>query len=96
MVQPDVAADSGIPPGCFRITAGPEQLHFPLSEIRRHMKFLPTIVLIIVQQGAMICFMRVARWDIFLSAGSAALVAVVAALIMHFALTRRASQNKRA
>lgn len=58
------------------------------------MKFLPTIVLIIVQQGAMIFFMRVAHWDIFLSAGSAALVAVVTALIMHFALKRSSSQNE--
>jgi hypothetical protein len=58
------------------------------------MKFLPTIVLIIVQQGAMIFFMRVARWDIFLSAGSAALTALVAAFIMHFALKRSAAQKK--
>jgi hypothetical protein len=58
------------------------------------MKFLPTIVLIVVQQGAMIFFMRVARWDIFSSAGSAALVALTAALIMHFARKRNATQDK--
>ena len=45
------------------------------------MKVLPTIVLIIVQQGAMIFFMRVAHWDIFLSAGCAALVALNSVLV---------------
>ena len=50
------------------------------------MKFLPTIVLIIVQQVAMIFFMRVARWDLFVSAGSAALVAMVAAFIIYLVL----------
>ena len=60
------------------------------------MKFLPTLVLIIVQQGAMIFFMRVARWDFFLSVGSAALVALIAAFVMQFVLKRNASQNKSA
>lgn len=58
------------------------------------MKFLPTIMLIIVQQGAMIFFMRVAHWQIFLSAGTAALVALVAAFIIHFVLKRSVSKDK--
>ena len=58
------------------------------------MKFLPTIVLIVVQQLATIFFMRFARWDLFLSAGSAALVAMVAAFIIYFAQKRGASRNK--
>ena len=58
------------------------------------MKFLPTIVLIVVQQGAMIFFMRVARWDLFTSAGSAALIALTAAFIMHLARKRSASKKE--
>ena len=58
------------------------------------MKFLPTIVLIIVQQGATIFFMRVARWDLFSSAGSAALVALAAALVIHFVRKPKPPQNK--
>jgi len=57
-------------------------------------KFLPTIVLIIVQQLAMMFFFFFFHWDLFLSAGSAALVATVTAFIIYFAQRRGASRNK--
>jgi len=40
-----------------------------------------TFLMIIVNQGAMVFFMRVARYQLFLSAGLAALVAIVFALV---------------
>jgi hypothetical protein len=58
------------------------------------MKFLPTIAMIIVQQLAMIFFMRIARWDLFLSAGSAAFVAMTMAFIIYFVQRRGPSRHK--
>jgi uncharacterized protein YqfA (UPF0365 family) len=57
------------------------------------MKFLPIVVLIIVQQLAMIFFMRVVRWQLFESAGAAALVAIAAGLLVGFAQRRAASRK---
>lgn len=42
------------------------------------------IAQIVVQTGAMIFFMRVARWDIFVSAGLSALIALVFGLALYF------------
>jgi uncharacterized protein YqfA (UPF0365 family) len=57
------------------------------------MKYLPFIVVIIVQQLAMIFFMRVVRLDLFLSAGlSAATALAVYALIS--AIQRRLASRK--
>jgi len=58
------------------------------------MKFLPTVVLIIVQLLAMIFFMRVARWELFESAGSAAVVAMATAFLIYFVQRRAGSREK--
>jgi hypothetical protein len=58
------------------------------------MKFLPFVVLIIVQQLATIFFIRVVRWQLFESAGSAALVAMLVAFIISFLQRRAATRNK--
>ena len=58
------------------------------------MEFLPSIVQIIVQLLATIFFVRVARWDLFSSAGSAAVVAMAAASAIHFAQSRGISRRK--
>jgi hypothetical protein len=47
-----------------------------------------TLLMIIVQQGAMIFFMRVARYQLNASAGLAALVAIAFALVFSFVQKR--------
>jgi hypothetical protein len=51
------------------------------------------ITMIIVQQAAMIFFMRVARWQIFESAGISALIAMAAGFAVYF-VQRRVSARK--
>ena len=50
--------------------------------------WLRTLLMIIVQQGAMIFFMRVARYQLYASAGLAALVAIAFALAFSFVQKR--------
>jgi len=45
---------------------------------------LRLVAQIAVQTGAMIFFMRVARWDIFVSAGLSALIALIVGLVLYF------------
>ena len=45
---------------------------------------LRLVAQILVQNGAMIFFMRVARWDIFVSAGLSALIALIFGLVWYF------------
>lgn len=48
------------------------------------MKYIPIIATIIVQQMAMIFFMRVVSWDLFLSAGLAAVMAMMIGFAIYF------------
>jgi hypothetical protein len=57
------------------------------------MKYLPVITVIIVQQSAMIFFMRVVRLDLFTSAGLAAVIALISALAVRFAQRRMARRE---
>jgi hypothetical protein len=52
-----------------------------------------TITVIIVQQLAMIFFMRVVYWDLFLSAGLSALMALMVSFLIYF-LQRRVAGRK--
>jgi len=52
-----------------------------------------TITLIIVQQAAMIFFMRVARWQLFESAGASALIAMTVGFVVYL-VQRRISARK--
>lgn len=49
------------------------------------------IAMIIVQQTAMIFFMRVVGWDIFVSAGLSALIAIAFGLVAYFIQKRMAA-----
>jgi hypothetical protein len=60
------------------------------------MKYVPTIAAIVAQQGGMIFFMRVARWDIFLSAGLSALIAIIIGFAIHFTMRRIAARKNSA
>jgi len=57
------------------------------------MKYVPMIAVIVVQQGAMIFFMRVVRSDLFLSAGLSALIAMAVGIAIHFTLKRVAARK---
>ena len=57
------------------------------------MKYIPNIAMIIVQSLAMIFFMRVVRWDIFLSAGLSALVAMTFGFAVYFIQKRTAARK---
>ena len=58
------------------------------------MKYIPVIAVIIVQQSATIFFMRVVRWDLFLSVGLSASLALAFSLRLHFVERRIAAGNK--
>jgi hypothetical protein len=58
------------------------------------MKYLPLITVFIVQQSAMIFFMRVVRLDVFTSVGLATVIALVAAFTVRF-VQRRMETRKR-
>jgi hypothetical protein len=45
---------------------------------------------VVVQMAAMIFFMRVVRWDIFVSAGLSALIAFVFGLVLYLMQKQRA------
>ena len=45
--------------------------------------YIRLVAQIVVQSGAMIFFMRVVRWDIFVSAGLSALIALVFGLVLY-------------
>jgi hypothetical protein len=57
------------------------------------MKYLPNLAMAIAQPGAMIFFMRVARWDLLVSAGMSALIAMAVGFAVHFPRAR-ASERK--
>jgi hypothetical protein len=59
------------------------------------MKYIPIISVLVVQQLAMIIFMRVVRLDIFLSAGLSALIAMIVGLIIYFIQRRIAARKGR-
>lgn len=46
------------------------------------------VAMIIVQQSAMIFFMRVARWQLFESAGASALIALVVGFVLYLVQKR--------
>ena len=52
-----------------------------------------TVTVIIVQPLAMIFFMRVVYWDLFLSAGLSALIALIVSVVVHF-IQRRIAARK--
>jgi len=54
---------------------------------------LRTITMILVQQLAMIFFMRVVGWDIFVSAGLSAMTALIVGFSLYF-IHRRTSARK--
>jgi len=57
---------------------------------------LRLVAMIVVQQSAMIFFMRVVCWDIFVSAGLSALIAISFALIVYSIQKRIAARRGRA
>jgi hypothetical protein len=54
---------------------------------------LRLVAQIIVQTGAMIFFMRVARWDILVSAGLSALLALIFGLVLYFIQKPKAARG---
>jgi hypothetical protein len=58
------------------------------------MRYIPIIAVIIVQQSATIFFMRVVRWDLFLSVGLSASLALAFSLLLHF-IERRIAAGKK-
>jgi hypothetical protein len=67
----------------------------PLRKIMKQFA-LRLVSLIIVQQSSMIFFMRVVRWDIFVSAGLAALIAAAFGLVAYFIQKRLAARRSKA
>ncbi len=55
---------------------------------------LRTVAQLIVQPLAMIFFMRVMNWDIFVSAGLAVLTAILAVLVVYWMQKRLAAGKK--
>src|SRR5580698_8593070 len=55
--------------------------------------YLRFFVMIVIQQSTMIFFMRVARWDLFVSGGLSGLLATAAGLTMYFVQKRMAARN---
>ena len=51
------------------------------------------LVMVIVQQGAIIFFMRVAQWQLFQSTGAATLLAIAAGCAVYF-VQRRLAANR--
>ena len=47
----------------------------------------------VVQMAAMIFFMRVVRWDIFISAGLSALIALIFGFGVHLMLKQKATRE---
>jgi len=58
------------------------------------MKYIPVIAVVIVQQSATIFLMRVVRWDLFLSVGLSAALALAFSLRLHFVERRIAARKK--
>jgi len=58
------------------------------------MKYIPIIAVILVQQSATSFFMRVVRWDLFLSVGLSTYLALAFSLLLHFSERRIAAGKK--
>jgi hypothetical protein len=58
------------------------------------MKYIPVIAVVIVQQSATIFLMRVLRWDLFLSVGLSASLALAVSPLLHF-IERRIAAGKK-